>query len=278
MQLISVFCHLICSLSFLLGFWRWLIPRCASVSVFACIYCASKEKQGPYSFTLLCGDRHEGRSPVAHLLLQELTVWIDPIDGTLELVEGFPHNVTILIGVAWKGVPRLGVIFQPFLHNKAPSISECATWGGPGLGVFGLPVQQNFLTHAWTSSQPCPLVAATTRSRQTPRILDMIQQLGCPLDRMIAEGGAGSKILLMLQGKAHWWVFPEPGAKRWDTCAGEALLSCLGGELVQATNGLPYMYQFPQDEETPTCTQGVLASMPTVRTWTRTVLKWESSE
>ena len=36
----------------------------------------------------------------------------------------------------------------------------------------------------------------------------------------------------MLDGRVDAWIFPVSGTKRWDTCAGEALLRAHGGWLV----------------------------------------------
>ena len=55
----------------------------------------------------------------------DVTVWVDPLDGTREFVEGPEHwgSVTVLIGVAVKGVPVAGVIHQPFvgIDGKPPA-------------------------------------------------------------------------------------------------------------------------------------------------------------
>ena len=36
---------------------------------------------------------------------------------------------------------------------------------------------------------------------------------------------------VMIEGKAHAYVFPSPGCKKWDTCAPEAILHALGGKV-----------------------------------------------
>lgn len=50
--------------------------------------------------------------------LSDLTLYIDPMDGTREFVEQRLHNVQCLIGIAWKGQPVGGVIGLPFLFNE----------------------------------------------------------------------------------------------------------------------------------------------------------------
>lgn len=37
--------------------------------------------------------------------------------------------------------------------------------------------------------------------------------------------------MLLLEGRAHAYVFASPGCKKWDTCAPEAILTALGGRL-----------------------------------------------
>jgi 3'(2'), 5'-bisphosphate nucleotidase len=46
---------------------------------------------------------------------------------------------------------------------------------------------------------------------------------------VVRAGGAGGKVALMLDGRVDAWIFPVKGTKRWDTCAGEALLNAHGG-------------------------------------------------
>ena len=46
---------------------------------------------------------------------------------------------------------------------------------------------------------------------------------------VVRAGGAGGKVARMLDGRVDAWIFPVRGTKRWDTCAGEALLTAHGG-------------------------------------------------
>ena len=49
---------------------------------------------------------------------------------------------------------------------------------------------------------------------------------------VLKVGGSGHKVLLLIEGKAHAYVFPSPGCKKWDTCAPEAILHALGGKVL----------------------------------------------
>ena len=50
---------------------------------------------------------------------QELTFWIDPLDGSSGLVEGHTEHLTVIIGVAVNKRPLLGIVHKPFCptHN-----------------------------------------------------------------------------------------------------------------------------------------------------------------
>lgn len=62
--------------------------------------------------------------------------------------------------------------------------------------------------------------------------------------------------MLLIEGKAHAYVFASSGSKRWDTCAPEAILRELGGELTDI-HGAKYEYN---KETQPVNTRGVLGT------------------
>lgn len=65
-----------------------------------------------------------------------------------------------------------------------------------------------------------------------------------------------AQVLLLLDSKAHAYVFASKGCKRWDTCAPEAILSAAGGLLTDVHGNL-YSYH----KDTPHLnTGGVLAT------------------
>ena len=73
--------------------------------------------------------------------LEELTVWVDPLDGTKEYTEGLLDHVTILIGIAVGDDAVAGVIHQPYYNYKAGADGV----GGPAgryEGVHGGYIEQ----------------------------------------------------------------------------------------------------------------------------------------
>merc|ERR1712212_1258231 len=79
---------------------------------------------------------------------EQITIWIDPLDGTMEFIDRLLHHVTILIGVAVDDKAIAGVINQPFFgfddETKKPEQWGRSIWGVVGLGSFG-PFEQKKL-------------------------------------------------------------------------------------------------------------------------------------
>ena len=192
----------------------------------------------------------------ADLTPDDVTVWVDPLDGTRELLAGRKDAVTVLIGVTLGDTPVAGVIHQPFGKSRR------TVWGGLGVGVWQhmngeAPAQAAAVTPPRSSPAGSPLKLATTRSHPGPAIESMVRELAPAT--AVPMGGAGGKVLQLLDGEADLWVFPKAGTKRWDTAACEALLLALGGFLCDA-QGRPYGHS-PPIRDRPDNAEGVLAGV-----------------
>ena len=53
--------------------------------------------------------------------IEDLTVWVDPLDGTKEFTEGYLDHVTVLVGIAIGKKAIGGVIHQPFWNYQGGS-------------------------------------------------------------------------------------------------------------------------------------------------------------
>lgn len=155
--------------------------------------------------------------------LEELTVWVDPLDGTAEYTQGLLDHVTVLIGIAVGKEAVAGVIHQPYWNYQStepnPKIGR-TFYGLVGSGVFGLEP---------ASPPEGRRIVTTTRSHSTGLVQDCLDIIKA--DEVLKVGGAGHKVMLLMEGKAHAYVFPSPGCKKWDTCAPEAILHAMGGKL-----------------------------------------------
>ncbi|CAG9467879.1 unnamed protein product [Pedinophyceae sp. YPF-701] len=212
--------------------------------------------------------------------VEDLTVWVDPLDGTKSFVEGSPENVTVLIGTAIKGVPALGVIHQPFAN---PPRTYCAL---PGAGGFVRAAPSSTSAAAFERIEVTQLPGwhhmragkardglvkvATTRQHRSPAVLEAANSV--KPDEILGIGGAGNKALRLLDGDISHYIFTAKGTKRWDTCAPEALLRAVGGFILDST-GAPYPYDLPRGvslpdlpEESWRNTRGIVAGL-TRATW-----------
>jgi len=64
--------------------------------------------------------------------------------------------------------------------------------------------------------------------------------------------------LAVIQGKADCSFYPKPGMKRWDICAGEAVLRAAGGSVTDADNKT-IIYEEPKEKWQ--CSRGVICSI-----------------
>uniref|UniRef100_A0A3Q0RWC2 3'(2'),5'-bisphosphate nucleotidase 1 n=1 Tax=Amphilophus citrinellus TaxID=61819 RepID=A0A3Q0RWC2_AMPCI len=163
---------------------------------------------------------------------EELVVWVDPLDGTKEYTEGLLDNVTVLIGIAYGGRAIAGVINQPFYNYQLGVGAQLGRtmWGMPGLGAFGFQLQE---------VPGDRRIVTTTRSHSNKLVTDCVDAM--EPHEVVRVGGAGNKIIQLIEGKASAYVFASPGCKKWDTCAPEAILQTVGGKLTDM-HGNAYRY------------------------------------
>lgn len=163
---------------------------------------------------------------------EELVVWVDPLDGTKEYTEGLLDNVTVLIGIAYGGRAIAGVINQPFHNYQLGEGADLGRtiWGMLGLGTFGFQLQE---------VRGDKRIVTTTRSHSNKVVMDCVDAM--EPHEVIRVGGAGNKIIQLVEGKASAYVFASLGCKKWDTCAPEAILHAVGGKLTDM-HGNAYRY------------------------------------
>ncbi|KAK2705944.1 inositol polyphosphate 1-phosphatase-like [Artemia franciscana] len=170
------------------------------------------------------------------LKLQDVGIWIDPIDATNEYVqgsEGIPSEVpgayrsglpcvTILIGVfsTVTHEPLIGVVNQPFIG--APEDGYCSKiWWG--LSIGGTKV--NNLPNIHLNSPAKAAISSSERPEIRKSLSDTFQ--------LVEMAGAGYKILCTALGLTDAFVLSKSTTYKYDTCAPHALLLSQGGNLVE---------------------------------------------
>jgi len=180
-------------------------------------------------------------------------VWVDPLDGTQEFVDGNFERVTVLIGIAVRGKPLAGAILQPFVSTDSIAPGRLL-WGAVGLGVWDGDQRGAAFASRLSPVQCEGPVVATTRSHPSAVVQQAADRLHPRETRRV--GGAGSKVVMILEGELTHWVYPIKGTKRWDTAAPEALLRAMGAGFCVGADGIPYDYS-PDCE--PLNDRGVIA-------------------
>ena len=200
-------------------------------------------------FSKLDGDADDSMASKATVSLKEVTIYIDPMDGTREFVEERLHNVQCLIGITYKGQPVGGVIGLPFIHFDDSSNKNGATNVVCALNLDDLNIidmvcfEDKKITrdekdkHTWQSLEKAEkeLDVSTLKvfTGDSKRIhkkhsLEYLEKLtkenDDKLDLCIA-GGCGNKILRttactsLSGGKANAIAVIPPGTCSWDTAA-----------------------------------------------------------
>ncbi|KAM4623468.1 inositol monophosphatase 3 isoform 1-T1 [Polymixia lowei] len=152
---------------------------------------------------------------------ESITIWIDPLDATQEYTENLLQYVTTMVCVAVDGKPVIGVVHKPFTGYTA--------WALVGQGWNVRP------RSSYGVSPPKVIVSRS----HAGKVKSYIQEAFGNNTTIIPAGGAGYKVLSLLE--------PLPGEtesidqadvyihvtyiKKWDICAGAALLAALGGQM-----------------------------------------------
>ena len=165
------------------------------------------------------------------LPISDITIFVDPLDGTREFVESRLSNCQTLVGIAVNGQPVAGAIGVPFPDG---TLTKDATvvYGhvGAGHGVVGTPhIPSN--TEYEERRLPRPYVASgdsTAPVMVTGRKLALGQAGGG--GSSVLYGGAGNKILATAFGHVDCTVQHRYGGP-WDTCASAAVLRSMGGRI-----------------------------------------------
>ena len=172
----------------------------------------------------LCFGGQEGPSET----LADVCVFVDPLDGTREFVEGRLVNVQSLVGVSVRGRAVGGAVGLPFpTGTGAATEASAVVYGlvGVGTGEYGargLPPSGSFGDGA------LPIVETGDSSNAV---------LAAARDAALAEGGsahivggAGRKILAAAEDRATLSI-QHMGTSLWDTCAPGAIAAALGGKV-----------------------------------------------
>ncbi|XP_052777552.1 inositol monophosphatase 3-like [Mya arenaria] len=162
--------------------------------------------------------------------ISQITVWIDPLDATQEYTEmkdkdgsDMLHYVTTMVCVAVDGQPTIGVIHKPFANDDKGETS----WAWVGHGKSG-----NLQNGAPSSVGEKRIIvsrshAGTVKEAAQESLSDV---------KITPAGGAGYKTLEVVKGNQDAYIHTTL-IKKWDICAGNAIIKALNGKMTTLNGG-----------------------------------------
>ncbi|EDW83118.1 uncharacterized protein Dwil_GK22680 [Drosophila willistoni] len=198
-----------------------------------------------------------------------LGIWIDPIDATAEYISGdtmftnFPgitstglDCVTVLIGVYEHdtGVPVMGVVAQPFGIKLEENVYNSSIFWG-----ICLPTLQAHNCSFGARDEQRHLVIFS--SSEQAEILQQFLDLGY---EFAFSAGAGHKSLKVITHEVDVYLLSKGSTFKWDTCAPQAILRSLGGDIfdfkasVREQKAMPIKY-LGEDDDSKRNADGLIA-------------------
>lgn len=178
--------------------------------------------------------------------IEDVTIWIDPLDATKEFTENLLHYVTTMVCIAVKGKPIIGVIYKPFETKKDRSLYWTWTGHGASQNLQNLPQPE-------TNESPILIV-----SRSHAGQVNNASQIAFGKNvEIITAAGAGYKFLEVAVGNATAYVHMT-AIKKWDICPGIAIVSALGGKTTSLFGGKAINFAAGDSK---VLTSGLLATM-----------------
>jgi 3'(2'), 5'-bisphosphate nucleotidase len=148
-------------------------------------------------------------------------LWIvDPLDGTKEFLNK-TGEFSVMIGLAYKEVPLLGVVYQP--TTKKCYIAE------KGKGAY-IKIQDEYIPlHVSTKQDSKDMTVVISRSHMKEEDKQIAAELTAKSFKQ--SGSVGIKIGIIAEQEADLYYNISPHTSEWDTCAPEIIIQEAGGKL-----------------------------------------------
>lgn len=149
----------------------------------------------------------------------EFTWIVDPIDGTTNFVNGFPH-FAVSIGLCLGQQPVVGVVYNPVNEELFAAAL------GHGTTLNGQPIHTSAFTLDKCLADSLIITEFTTKDKARP-VVEHVYQLMQHARSVRMTGSAALNMAWVAAGRAE--AFVEQGIKSWDICAGTIILREAGG-------------------------------------------------
>ncbi|ULU13478.1 hypothetical protein L3Y34_016171 [Caenorhabditis briggsae] len=165
--------------------------------------------------------------PSRRLQLSDVRVFVDPLDATQEFTEGLTEYVTVMACIVVDAEPIFGAIYRPFFNETI--------FGLQGFGVVTSDGKK--ISPVDEGKTDKKVVVSRSHAGKVKEIVEKVYG-----DKMTIEaaGGSGYKTLRLVNGTAELYLHTT-AIKKWDTCAGDAILRTMGGAMLDL-EGSPLRY------------------------------------
>ncbi|KAL7660149.1 inositol monophosphatase family protein [Aspergillus niger CBS 101883] len=203
-------------------------------AVEAMISSALKEKYPLYQF------HGEETYDPAHPLTDAPTFVVDPIDGTVNFVHGFPCSC-ISLGFAVCRVPIVGVVFNPStrtlysaIQGRGSYLNRTTKLPFKGDDIGPLKSLENSLVGIeWGSERTG--ANWETKVRTFEKLGRAKEDGGAMVRSMRSMGSAALNLCAVAAGTLD--LYWEGGCWAWDVCAGWVILTEAGGVMIDGNSG-----------------------------------------
>lgn len=160
--------------------------------------------------------------------LTDKPTWIvDPVDGTMNFVHGFPH-VAVSIGLAVDKKMVLGIIYNPVLDQMYTGVKDKGSFfNGKKLQVSGV------------QDLPKALIVTELGSNRDPIVMDQVftnyQAMAMKAHGIRSLGSAALNMCAVASGHAE--AFFEYTLHCWDMAAGKVIIEEAGGTVIDPEGG-----------------------------------------
>ncbi|CAD6184682.1 unnamed protein product [Caenorhabditis auriculariae] len=180
--------------------------------------------------------------PSRRLSLSDIRIFVDPLDATQEFTENLTEYVTVMACICAGEDPIFGAIYRPFYNETIFGLNGWGVMNSAGKMLSPVDYEE-------TAKK-----IVVSRSH-AGKVKEMAKKLGSDVV-VESAGGSGYKTLRLVNGTAEIYLHTT-AIKKWDTCAGDAILRAMGGAMLDL-KGEPLRYSL----DTPILNEkGLLATV-----------------
>lgn len=174
--------------------------------------------------------------------INNITLIIDPLDGTKDFISKKYSNVTSLVGVTINGIPKYGLICTPFRSNekiityfnifgKGLYQIELSNYQSPHIQIYKVDTYSDIL-----QNRTICCCGRKYFNQRTQELIELIQP-----QQVEFISCCGAKLLSIIKGECDIYLHVNGWLSKWDICGPHAILNECKGELT-TIDGTPFNY------------------------------------